>query len=82
LRTYAQICFVICTYYTSAVVSVSNGHVLHIRVEFVKTKILLHLVHIKYRFWAWAQVGWSSNASDWCLWNIWFEFQVESDSPD
>lgn len=28
------------------------------------------------------QVGWSCNASDGCLWLIWFEFQVESNSPD
>jgi hypothetical protein len=28
------------------------------------------------------QVGWSCNAPDWRLWHIWFEFQVESDSPD
>jgi hypothetical protein len=28
------------------------------------------------------QVGWSCNTSDWCLWHIWLEFQVESYSHD
>lgn len=82
---YAQICFLICTYYTSAVVSVSNGHVLNILVVLWNPSYyyINSTLNIGRSFeHEHKQVGWSCNASDWCLWHIWFEFQVESDSPD